>query len=171
MSASCFVPKPFTPFQWEPQATMEELREKQEHLVHAVHTKKISLSWHDAKTSFLEAVLARGDRRLSAALKLAHQRGFHLDSWSEHFDFDAWMAIFDEVGLDPAFYANRTRSFDELFPWDHLDYGITKAFLIRENKKAHQSLTTPHCRQACAGCGAACWKEGVCVENHHTRDI
>ena len=165
MSASCFVPKPFTPFQWEPQTTMQQLEEKQKHLVESVHTKKISLSWHDAKTSFLEAVLARGDRRLCRALELAHKRGFNLDAWSEHFDFDAWMDIFREVGLEPAFYANRTRSYDEVFPWDHLDYGVTKKFLISENKKAHEAVTTPHCRQACAGCGAACWKEGVCVEN------
>ncbi len=165
MSASCFVPKPFTPFQWEPQTTLQELEEKQKHLVESVHTKKISLSWHDAKTSFLEAVLARGDRRLCRVLEIAHSRGFNLDAWSEHFDFDAWMEIFREVGLDPAFYANRTRSYDEVFPWDHLDYGVTKKFLISENKKAHEAVTTPHCRQACAGCGAACWKEGVCVEN------
>ncbi len=165
MSASCFVPKPFTPFQWEPQTTMQELEEKQKHLVESVHTKKISLSWHDAKVSFLEAVLARGDRRLCRVLELAHERGFNLDAWSEHFDFDAWMEIFREVGLDPAFYANRTRSYDEVFPWDHLDYGVTKKFLISENKKAHEAVTTPHCRQACSGCGAACWKEGVCVEN------
>lgn len=165
MSASCFVPKPFTPFQWEPQTTLQELEEKQKHLVESVHTKKISLSWHDAKTSFLEAVLARGDRRLCRVLEIAHERGFNLDAWSEHFDFDQWMEIFREVGLDPAFYANRTRSYDEVFPWDHLDYGVTKKFLISENKKAHEAVTTPHCRQACAGCGAACWKEGVCVEN------
>ena len=165
MSASCFVPKPFTPFQWEPQTTMQELEEKQKHLVESVHTKKISLSWHDAKTSFLEAVLARGDRRLCRVLELAHNRGFNLDAWSEHFDFDAWMEIFREVGLDPAFYANRTRSYDEVFPWDHLDYGVSKKFLISENQKAHEAVTTPHCRQACSGCGAACWKEGVCVEN------
>ncbi len=165
MSASCFVPKPFTPFQWEPQTTMQELEEKQKHLVESVHTKKISLSWHDAKTSFLEAVLARGDRRLCRVLEIAHSRGFNLDAWSEHFDFDQWMEIFREVGLDPAFYANRTRPYDEVFPWDHLDYGVTKKFLISENKKAHDAVTTPHCRQACSGCGAACWKEGVCVEN------
>ena len=165
MSASCFVPKPFTPFQWEPQDTIEQLCEKQQHLVRSVHTKKISLNWHDAQVSFLEAVLARGDRRLGAALALAHERGFNLDSWSEHFDFDAWMQIFKDVGLDPAFYANRRRDFDEILPWDHLDYGITKAFLISENKKAHSADTTPNCREKCSGCGAACWKEGVCVEN------
>ncbi len=164
ISASCFVPKPFTPFQWEPQDTMEQLREKQQHLVKSVTTKKISLSWHDAQTSFLEAVLARGDRRLGAVLLEAHNRGCNLDAWGEHFHFDVWMQVFRDLGLDPAFYANRTRSFDEVFPWDHLDYGITKEFLIRENKKAHESVTTPNCRQKCAGCGASCWKGGVCVE-------
>lgn len=163
MSASCFVPKPFTPFQWEPQATMEELEAKQQCLAHAIHTKKITLHWHDPKTGFLEAVLARGDRKLCAVLEAAHARGFHLDAWSEHFDFDKWMELFAELGIDPAFYANRRRSFDEILPWDHLDYGVTKAFLIKENEKAHAAITTPNCRQACAGCGAACWKEGVCV--------
>ena len=169
MSASCFVPKPFTPFQWEPQDTMEQLQQKQQHLVQSVHTKKITLNWHDSRTSFLEAVLARGDRRLCAALELAHKRGFNLDSWSEHFDFEAWMDIFAEVGIDPAFYANRRREYTEILPWDHLDYGVTKAFLIKENEKAHQAVTTPNCRQACAGCGAACWKEGVCVEDRSDR--
>ncbi len=165
MSASCFVPKPFTPFQWEPQDTLAQLQEKQQHLVESVHTKKISLSWHDSQTSFLEAVLARGDRRLCAALELAHQKGFHLDSWSEHFDFDGWMSIFAEVGVDPSFYANRRRDYEEILPWDHLDFGVTKEFLIRESKRAYDAKTTPNCRQACAGCGASCWKEGVCVED------
>ncbi len=165
VSASCFVPKPHTPFQWEPQDTREQLMEKQQHLVSSVHTKKISLSWHDSKTSFLEAVLARGDRRLGRVLLEANKRGFKLDAWSEHFDFDGWMSIFADCGIDPAFYANRRREYDEVLPWDHLDYGVTKAFLIKENKKAHEATTTPNCRQACSGCGAACWKEGVCVEN------
>ena len=101
---------------------------------------------------------------LGAVLLEAHNRGCNLDAWGEHFHFDVWMQVFRDLGLDPAFYANRTRSFDEVFPWDHLDYGITKEFLIRENKKAHESVTTPNCRQKCAGCGASCWKGGVCVE-------
>ncbi len=165
ISAACFVPKPFTPFQWEPQDTMEMLHEKQRHLVSSVTTKKISLSWHDATTSFLEAVFARGDRRLGAVIEEAHRRGCTMDSWSEHFDFDKWMEVFHDVGLDPAFYANRRRDYDEVLPWDHLDYGVTKAFLKKESEKARRSVTTPNCRQACSGCGAACWKGGVCVEN------
>ncbi len=164
VSASCFVPKPFTPFQWEPQDTMAMLEEKQRHLVANVTTKKISLSWHDAKTSYLEAVLARGDRRLGAVLFEAFRRGFKLDAWAEHFDFDAWMDIFRTVGLDPDFYACRRREYDEVFPWDHLDYGVSKQFLIEENKRAHDSVTTPNCRQQCSHCGATCFKGGLCVE-------
>ena len=165
ISVSCFVPKPFTPFQWEPQDTIEQLEEKQRRLAAAVTTKKISLNWHDARTSFLEAVFARGDRRLGKVIAEAWRRGCHLDSWSEYFDFDKWMQVFKDAGLDPAFYANRRRAFDEILPWDHLDYGVSKAFLRKENEKAAQSRTTPNCREACSGCGAACWKGGVCVEH------
>ncbi len=165
VSVSCFVPKPFTPFQWEPQDTMEQLEEKQQALYAAVTTRKISLSWHDAKTSFIEAVFARGDRRLGKALAEAHRRGFNLDAWSENFDFDAWLDVLKTVGLDPAFYANRRRDYTEVFPWDHLDYGVSKAFLQRENEKAHQSVTTPNCREKCSGCGATCFKGGICVED------
>ncbi len=164
MSVSCFVPKPFTPFQWEPQDTLEQLQEKQKLLRDSVTTKKISLSWHDAKTSYLEAVLARGDRRLSAVLEAAFRRGFNLDAWSEHFDFDTWMALFREQGLDPDFYASRRRDADEVFPWDHIDVGVTKAFLWEENQRAHTAVTTPNCRQECSHCGASCYKGGVCVE-------
>lgn len=165
VSVSCFVPKPFTPFQWEPQDTMEMLEEKQRYLLSEIKTRKISLSWHDAKTSFLEAVFARGDRRLGKALLEANRRGFNLDAWSEHFDFDAWIDVLRTVDLDPAFYANRRRDYDEVFPWDHLDYGVSKSFLQRENEKAHESVTTPNCRQQCSGCGATCFKGGICVED------
>lgn len=164
VSVSCFVPKPFTPFQWEPQDTIEQLREKQKLLRESVTTKKISLNWHDAEKSYLEAVLARGDRRIGKALLQAFRRGFNLDAWSEHFKFDEWMEIFREVGLDPDFYACRRRSEDEIFPWDHLDIGVTKAFLLAENRKAHESTTTPNCRQQCSHCGATCFKGGICVE-------
>ncbi len=164
VSVSCFVPKPFTPFQWEPQDSLAELRRKQALLRETVTTRKISLSWHDAETSYLEAVLARGDRRLGKVLLKAFERGFNLDAWSEHFDFDTWMSLFREVGLDPDFYACRRRGEDEIFPWDHLDIGVSKSFLWSENRKAHASTTTPHCRLECSHCGAACYKGGVCVE-------
>lgn len=167
VSAACFVPKPFTPFQWEPQDTIEELELKQKHLRESVKTRKISLHWHEAETSFLEGVFARGDRRLGRVLEEAYRRGCKRDAWSEYFNLQIWRDVMADCGLDPAFYANRLREYDELLPWDHLDYGVNKTFLIKENQRAHEAVTTPNCRQSCSGCGAACWKEGVCVDERH----
>lgn len=164
LSVAAFVPKPFTPFQFEPQDTMEQMLEKQKHLVSSVTTKKISLSWHDANTSFLEAVFARGDRKLCNVIYTAWKTGCIFDSWGEYFDLDKWMKAFEKCDVDPTFYANRRRSYDEILPWDHLDYGISKKFLIAQNKLAKQGITTPNCREKCAGCGAAAFKEGLCVE-------
>ncbi len=161
-SASSFVPKPFTPFQWERQATPEELKAKQEHLKATVPSKKISLAFHDISTSFLEGVLARGDRRLSEVIELAWRKGCRFDSWGEFFKFDVWRQVFDELGVDPAFYANRCRPFDEVLPWDHIDFGISKQFLVREAKKAYEAKTTPHCRVQCAGCGSNKLNGGKC---------
>ncbi len=162
ISASSFVPKPFTPFQWEPQDTQEMLAEKQQHLMDSVTTKKIKISTHTTQTSFMEGVLARGDRRLSKVIELAWKKGCKFDSWDDQFRYDMWMEAFEEAGLDPSFYANRRRDFEEILPWDHLDYGISKAFLINENKKAHESITTPHCRIKCAGCGSNKLNGGKC---------
>ena len=162
ISASSFVPKPFTPFQWEPQDTQEMLAEKQQHLMDSVTTKKIKISTHTTQTSFMEGVLARGDRRLSKVIELAWKKGCKFDSWDDQFKYDMWMEAFEEAGLDPSFYANRRRDFEEILPWDHLDYGISKAFLINENKKAHESITTPHCRIKCAGCGSNKLNGGKC---------
>ncbi|WP_105204421.1 TIGR03960 family B12-binding radical SAM protein [Neobittarella massiliensis] len=162
VSAACFVPKPFTPFQFEPQATMDELREKQQLMRQHLRTKKVRISSHDAKTSFIEGVFARGDRRLGQALLLAWQRGCKMDGWSEYFDFDKWVQAIADCGLDPAFYANRRRPYDEVLPWDHLYFGVDKAFLIRENKKAHADTATPHCRLQCSGCGANKLLGGPC---------
>lgn len=164
VSASSFVPKPFTPFQWEPQDTIPMLHEKQAHLRASVTSKKVNCNWHDADTSFLEAVFARGDRRLCKVLELAQKNGFHFDGWGDFFSLTKWRALFDECGIDPAFYANRRRSFDEILPWDHIDYGIKKSFLIEECKRAYADETTPNCREKCSACGASCWKGGVCVE-------
>lgn len=162
ISASSFVPKPFTPFQWEPQDTQEMLAEKQEHLMASVTTKKIKISTHTTQTSFMEGVLARGDRRLAKVIELAWRKGCKFDSWDDQFKYDKWMEAFEAAGLDPKFYANRRRDFDEILPWDHLDYGISKKFLINENKKAHESITTPHCRIQCAGCGSNKLNGGKC---------
>jgi len=161
-SASTFVPKPHTPFQWEPQDTIEVIHQKQEHMLRSVTSKKITLNWHDADTSFLEAVFARGDRRLGAVLLEAHRLGCRFDSWEEFYSLDTWRKAFENCGIDPAFYANRRRSYEEVLPWDHIDFGITKAFLIAEHKKALEAKTTPHCREKCAGCGAAALTGGVC---------
>lgn len=162
ISASSFVPKPFTPFQWEPQDTQEMLAEKQQHLMNSVTTKKIKISTHTTQTSFMEGVLARGDRKLSKVIELAWRKGCKFDSWDDQFKYDKWMEAFEEAGIDPAFYANRRRDYDEILPWDHLDYGISKAFLVNENKKAHKSETTPHCRIKCAGCGSNKLNGGKC---------
>ncbi len=162
ISVASFVPKPFTPFQWEPQDTMEQLVLKQKHLMENVHTRKIQVSWHQSRTSFLEGVFARGDRKLCNVIESAWRKGCKFDGWDEYFLFDKWMEAFEENDIDPAFYSNRRRDFSEILPWDHLDYGIRKAFLEEENKKAHESVTTPHCRQKCAACGAAKLNGGQC---------
>lgn len=154
ISCACFIPKPFTPFEFEAQDTMELLREKQKHLLANIKTKKISVSYHDADTSFIEAVLAKGDRKLCDVVEVAWKKGSTLDGWYEYFNPNRWYESFKECGVDPAFYANRHRKYDEIMPWDHLDYMVTKEFLVRENKLAHEDKTTPHCRINCSGCGA-----------------
>lgn len=164
ISTSSFVPKPFTPFQWEPQDTIEQLHEKQKHLKESITTKKINYNYHDADTSFLEAVFARGDRKLCKVMKKACEQGLHFDGWNECFSLDKWLEIFDDCGIDPGFYANRRRSFDEILPWDHLNYGVTKNHLKKECENAYNAQTTPNCRQKCSNCGAACYKGGVCFE-------
>lgn len=164
VSVSCasFVPKPFTPFQWEPQDTADMLIEKQKHLMENVKSRKISVSYHQSDTSVLEGVFARGDRRLGKVIYRAWQKGCKFDSWDEFFKFDKWLEAFAECGLTTEFYANRRREYDEILPWDHMDYGIRKQFLIEESEKAHRSETTPHCRIKCAACGANRLNGGKC---------
>lgn len=164
VSVSCasFIPKPFTPFQWEPEDTMDVLKEKQAHLLESLPSKKIRVSYHETPTSLLEGVLARGDRRLSKVILEAHRLGCKFDSWDDHFNFDMWMKAFKDNGIEPEFYTKRRREFDELLPWDHLDYGVSRKFLELENKRAHENVTTPHCRIKCAGCGANKLNGGHC---------
>ncbi len=164
LSTACFVPKPFTPFQWEPQDTEKELDRKQQLLNSKITSRKIKYNYHSYRTSFIEAIFARGDRKLCKVLETAFKKGCKMDSWDENFLYDKWLEAFEECGIDPAFYANRKREFDEILPWDHIDIGITKEFFIRENKKAHQSITTPNCRQQCSVCGASRLNGGKCVE-------
>lgn len=164
VSVASLVPKPFTPFQWEPQDRPDTLIEKQNFLISCVKTRKVSVSRHVPWTSFLEGVFARGDRRLCDVIETAWRKGCKFDSWEEHLDREKWMDSFAENGIDPFFYTARKRSFDEVLPWDHMDYGVTKKFLIKENEKAHRGETTASCREKCAGCGAARLNGGVCNE-------
>ena len=160
-SASCFVPKPFTPFQWEPQDTIEQFEEKQKHLCHIMHIKGVEFNWHEPQVSFLEAVFARGDRRTADALEAAWKLGCRFDGWTDQFRFDKWMEAFEQTGVDPAFYANRRREKDELLPWAFIDAGVKQQYLWREYERAVQAQTTPDCRKGCQGCGLKRF-EGAC---------
>lgn len=162
ISVASFVPKPFTPFQWEAQDTIDELISKQNHLLSSVTTKKVSVSYHKVNISFLEGVFARGDRRLCDVVEYAWKHGCKFDSWDDSFLFDVWLEAFEKCGVDPLFYTSRKRSYEEILPWDHLDYGIRKQFLISESKKAYENETTPHCRIKCAGCGSNMLNGGKC---------
>ncbi len=162
ISVASFVPKPFTPFQWEAQDTIDELIKKQNHLLSSVTTKKVSVSYHKVNISFLEGVFARGDRRLCDVVEYAWKHGCKFDSWDDSFLFDVWLEAFEKCGVDPLFYTSRKREYEEILPWDHLDYGIRKQFLINESKKAYENETTPHCRIKCAGCGSNMLNGGKC---------
>lgn len=162
ISVACFVPKPHTPFEFCPQDTQEQLREKQQHLLRSVKSRKISVSYHDSRTSFLEAVFAKGDRRLSAVLAEAYRRGCCFDGWDDQFRYDTWLEVFRDLGIDPAFYANRVIATDEVTPWSHLDYGVSHAYLVKEYEKALTGETTPPCNRSCAGCGANQLLGGPC---------
>ena len=162
-STSSFIPKPFTPFQWAKQDSREEIVRKQDILKATIKNRKIKYNWHDNRSSYLEGVFARGDRRLLPAVLEAVKMGCKLDGWDEEFKFDKWMIAFEKCGIDPDWYL-RERSYDEILPWDHLDLGVTKEFFIRENEKAKRGETTPNCREKCAGCGATSFKAGVCYE-------
>ena len=162
ISASPFVPKPYTPFQWEPQDTKASIEEKQERLHELAAKTRLHISSHHSDTIFLEAAFARGDRRLCKVILKAFEKGCYFDSWDNCFDIDKWMEAFEECGLDPAFYSNRRRSYDEVLPWDHLDNGPSKEFLIRENEKAKEAAVTPNCREQCSNCGAQRLNDGKC---------
>ncbi|MBQ3497475.1 MAG: TIGR03960 family B12-binding radical SAM protein [Oscillospiraceae bacterium] len=162
VSTSWFVPKPHTAFQWEPQIPKEEYERRVKLLRDHMNTKTVNYNWHDSDTSFLEAVLARGDRRLCKVLETAWRKGAKLDAWEEYFSLDRWMEAFRECGLDPHFYANRTRSHDELMPWSMNASGVSEAYLKREHERAYRAETTPDCRTQCNACGANRLVGGKC---------
>jgi radical SAM family uncharacterized protein len=175
-STSFFVPKPFTPFQWSRMDTPEEYIQKQRYLRSKINEqlnkKSITFNWHEAELSELEGVLARGDRRLSKVIYDAYRSGCLFDSWSEHFKYDKWKEAFDKNAISISFYNSRERMEDEIFPWDIIDIGVSKAFLLREYKRAKDATVTPNCRELCFGCGAKKFGTGVCFEEHNlSKDV
>ena len=162
VSTSYFVPKPHTAFQWEPQITREEYERRVKLLREAITTKTVTYNWHDGETSFLEAVLARGDRRLGKVLETAWRKGAHLDTWDDYFSLARWEEAFEECGVDPAFYAYRQRERSEVVPWAMIDSGVHTGYLWRERNKAFEGVTTPDCRTHCNACGANCLVGGKC---------
>ena len=171
ISCSCFVPKPHTPFQFVPMDTEEMLREKQKHLVECARarSRKIRVNYHDSKTSFLEGVFAKGDRRLAPVILEAYKRGCFFDGWDECFRYDTWMQTFADLGVDPFFYCQRPIGLDEVTPWSHMDYGVTHEYLVREYNKALAAQTTQPCNRACHGCGANHLLGGPCFD--YSKDL
>lgn len=167
-STSFFVPKPFTPFQWAPQNTKEDFLEKayqtKQSIVSQLNQKSIKYNWHEADASVMEGIFARGDRRLNQVILRAYQKGCMYDAWSEYYHNDVWLKTFEECGVDPDFYTIRQREETEIFPWDFIDCGVTRQFLLREWHRAQQAVVTPNCRMACQGCGAGRYQTGVCLE-------
>lgn len=169
VSTSFFVPKPFTPFQWAQMCTKEEFLHRAYIVNHEIkdqlNKKSIKYNWHEADVTILEGVLARGDRKIAKVIKKAYEKGCLFDSWTEGFKNELWMEAFAECGVDIDFYTIRKRELDEVFPWDFIDIGVTRAFLEREWRKAHEETVTSNCRMQCSGCGAAVFGGGVCREH------
>lgn len=166
ISTSFFIPKPFTPFQWARMYPAGEYKRRaaivNETMKAQLNRKSLKYQWHQTDVSVLEGVLARGDRRIGAVIKAAYEKGALFDAWSECFDAAIWKDAFEECGIDPDFYTMRERSVDEKLPWDFIDTGVTKAFLVREWERAKEGRITPNCREACQGCGCAVYGGGVC---------
>ena len=169
VSTSFFVPKPFTPFQWASMHTVDEYLGFAKTVNHRVHEvlnhKSIRYNWHQAEVTVLEGVLARGDRRLAPVIETAYRSGALYDAWTEQWDYSRWLEAFDKEGIDPDFYTRRERSVSEILPWDFIDIGVTRSFLVREWERALEGKVTPNCRVKCQGCGASRFGGGVCFEN------
>lgn len=169
VSTSFFVPKPFTPFQWAGMYTEQDFIDKakvvKDEIRAQLNQRSIRYNWHEPDVTVLEGFLARGDRRASQVILKAYEKGAIYDAWSESFDYNIWKEAFAETGVNIDFYTLRERSTDEILPWDFIDAGVKKKFLIREWEQAHKEIVTPNCRQKCSGCGAAGYKGGVCLES------
>ena len=165
ISTSCFIPKPHSPFQWEAQISIEEYLRRVNLLRSSIMAKNVTYNWHDAETSYVEAALSRGDRRLADVIETVWRNGGRLEAWSDYFSFDRWVSAFKECGVDGDFYASRERSVDELLPWDMIDVGVRKAHLVHEREQCYASTLSPDCRRQCSACGAArLMKGGRCDE-------
>ena len=162
VSTSWFVPKPHTAFQWEPQIPIEEYERRVKLLREAMNTKSVTYNWHPSPTSFMEAVISCGDRRLGKVIETAWRKGETLSAWEDYFDLNRWMEAFEECGLDPHFYANRRRSEDEILPWSMISCGVAPGHLKREHALSYEGVTTPDCRTHCNACGANCLVGGKC---------
>ena len=171
ISTSFFVPKPFTPFQWatmlDPSDYLARAKIVNDHVKEQLNHKSIRYNWHEADVTVLEGILARGDRKISKAILYVYEHGEFFDAWSEFFHYDLWLEAFAACGIDIDFYTKRARSDDEIFPWDFIDVGVTKAFMLREWKTALSETVTPNCRMRCSGCGARQFGGGVCFENQN----
>ena len=159
ISTSCFIPKPHSPFQWEPQITIEEYIRRVNLLRASLQARNVTYNWHDAETSLIEAVLSRGDEKIADVIETVFKNGGRLESWNDFFSYDRWLDAFKSCGIEPAFYANRERKTDEILPWDIIDVGVKKEHLINEYTLAHQGKLSPDCRKTCLGCGANCLLE------------
>ena len=155
ISTSCFIPKPHSPFQWEAQISIEEYLRRVNLLRSSIVARNVTYNWHDAETSLIEAALSRADRRVADVIEEVWRSGGRLDAWTDYFSFDRWIKAFEKCGVDPAFYANREFSTDELLPWDVIDVGVRKAHLLRERQRCYESTLSPDCRKQCSACGAA----------------
>lgn len=155
VSTSCFVPKPHSPFQWEKQNTMDEYIAKVNLLRENIKAKNVVYNWHDPQTSYIEATLSRGDRRMGKVIENVWRSGGRLEAWTDYFSFDRWMQAFDNAGVDPTFYAHRERCKDEVMPWDVVDVGVRKEHLWHEKEQCYRSELSPDCRKQCSACGAA----------------
>ena len=169
MSTSFFVPKPFTPFQWaqmyDPEDYLGRAKIVNDHMKEQHNHKSLRYNWHEAYITVLEGILARGDRKVADAIKYVYEHGGFYDAWAEYFNYDRWLEAFKECGIDPDFYTKRLRADDEVFPWDFIDAGVTKEFMLREWKTALGETVTPNCRMRCSACGARQYGGGVCFEN------
>ena len=168
ISTSYFIAKPFTPFQWMPMITKEHFLENQRLLKQTVNeqlnAKSLEYHWHDAETSEMEGIFARGDRKIGPAIEEAYKRGCIYDAWVEHFNYDIWKEVLDRHGITIEFYNLRERPKDEILPWDHIDIGVSREFLYREYEKAQREEITPNCMKQCSGCGAAAFGCGICKQ-------